>query len=309
MKILPVIILIFFLPVTLLISQDAEEIQFPVPAEIFVGDKFNGSEGIAFNGEGRMFVTASNGFWEVDPKGNVTRLADLYSNLGVAAISQRDLLVADFGPTNAFSQQRNHDGIVWRITPEGQKIDSIKGIGDPNFILVKKAGSYLVSDDATNEIFQVDTNGNVELFLTAVNHPNGLAFSPDESTLYVAQIFKNIRPVIFDNRVWLVKLVKGKPYKDARLLFSTGPGGANDGLAVDKHGNVYVAANKEGKIWRFNPENEELTLISENMDAVASLAFGEGDFDHQAIYAITTLRGGSKIYKVNVGVEGLRLNR
>jgi len=65
MKSLPVIILIFFLPVTLLISQDAEEIQFPVPAEIFVGDKFNGSEGIAFNGEGRMFVTASNGFWEV----------------------------------------------------------------------------------------------------------------------------------------------------------------------------------------------------------------------------------------------------
>ena len=40
-------------------------------------------------------------------------MAELYSNLGLAPIGERDILMADFGPTNRFNQGPNADGIVW----------------------------------------------------------------------------------------------------------------------------------------------------------------------------------------------------
>ena len=39
-------------------QEPPAEPQFPAAAELFVGDEFGGSEGIGFNGEGRLFVTA-----------------------------------------------------------------------------------------------------------------------------------------------------------------------------------------------------------------------------------------------------------
>jgi sugar lactone lactonase YvrE len=280
--------------------------QFPVKAEIFVDEPFAACEGIAFNGEGDLFVTANRALWKVSTDGSAEKVADLFTNLGIAAIGDRDILVADFGPTNAFRNQKNNDGIIWRITPEGEKTEVVKGIGDPNFILVREDGSFLVSDDATNEIFLADLDGNLELFCTAVNHPNGLAFSLDGSSLYVAQIFLNIRPVVPDNRVWEIELEDGKPKRAARLLTRTGPRAANDGLVVDKLGRIYIAANGEGKIWRYDPSNDGIVLIAENVYGAGSLAFGEGEFDRQSLYLTTTYAAGrgGKVYRIPVGVEG-----
>jgi sugar lactone lactonase YvrE len=285
--------------------------QFPVQAEIFVDELFAACEGIAFNGEGDLYVTGNRALWRVSTDGSAEKVVDLYTNLGIAAIGNRDILVADFGPTNAFNNQKNHDGIVWRVTPEGEKTEVVKGIGDPNFILVRKDGSFLISDDATNEIFLADLDGNLELFCTAVNHPNGLAFNLDGTSLYVAQIFLNIRPVVPDNRIWEIELEDGRPKKNARLLTRTGPRAANDGLVVDKLGRIYIAANGEGKIWRYNPSNEEIVLITENVYGAGSLVFGEDEFDHQSLYLTTTYAAGrgGKVFKIPVGIEGAPVNR
>jgi len=313
MKILP-LILLFSMP---LLSQVQAQVfgpdeGFPVAAELLVDGQFQGSEGIAFNGEGRLFVTANQAFWEVDTQGGVRKLADLHSNLGLAAIGERDLLVADFGPTNAFRNDRNTDGMVWRITPEGEKTELITGIGDPNFVLVRADGSILISDDATSDIFVVGEDLIPKLFSTAVNHPNGLALSDDGNTLYVAQIFKSIRPVVRDDSVWAIDLRDGKPIGAARLVTRTGPLAANDGLAMDALGRVYIAANgPAGEIWRYDPASGDIVLIARNVYGAASIAFGAGDFDHESIYVSTTAnegRGG-KIWRIRVGVEGQKLHR
>ena len=285
--------------------------KFPVQPEIFVDGPFKACEGIAFNGEGDLFVTANKALWKILPDRSVAMITKLHSNLGIAAIGSRNLLVADFGPTNAFQDGKNNDGIIWLISPEGEKKEVVKGIGDPNFILVRKDSSFLVSDDATNEIFLSNLKGELTLFCTAVNHPNGLAFNPDESTLYIAQIFNNIRPVIPDNRVWEVKLDNGKPRGRARLLTRTGPRAANDGLAVDKFGRIYIAANGEGKIWRYDPSKDEILLIAENVYGAASLVFGQGEFDHQSLYLTTTYAAerGGKIFRIPVGIKGATINR
>jgi sugar lactone lactonase YvrE len=288
-------------------SGGKAELVFPVKPTILVQGRFQRSEGIAFNGEGDLYVTANHALWRISKEGKPTKVVDLYSNLGLAPIGKRDILVADFGPTNAFDHGPNDDGIVWRVTPEGKKTTAATGMGDPNFVLVLKDGSFLVSDDATNEIFIVSREGKTSLFTTAIDHPNGLALSLDDSTLYVAQIFRSIRPIIADSRVWALTLEGGRPKGEPKVVTETGLGGANDGLAMDVQGRVYIAANGESRIYRFDPKTEKLEVIARKMPGVASLAFGRGEFDHHAIYATSTRAG--LVWKVPVGVAGAPLHR
>jgi len=281
---------------------------FPVTATVLVDGKFARCEGIAFNGEGDLYVAGNAALWKVSTDGEVTKVAQLYTNLGLAPIGERDILMADFGPTNRFNHGPNDDGIVWRITPEGDTARVVDGgIGDPNALLVFEDGSFLVSDDATDEILHVDANGRATLFTDAVGHPNGMALSFDGNTLYIAQIFKSLRPLVIDDRVWALPLENGAVAGEPTVIARLGEGAANDGLAMDELGRIYVAANGQGKIWRLAPPNWEATLIAEDMPGVASLAFGQGEFDHQAIYATSTRTG--KVWEVKVGVGGAPLYR
>ena len=249
-------------------AQQGEKPTLPVKAEIFVDEPLTASEGIAFNGEGRLFVSANKGLWEIKPDATAVKLFDMDSNLGLAAYGERDILVADFGPTNAFRHDRNADGVVWHSTPEGE----------------------------------------VSLFSTAVSHPNGMLISDDGLTLYVARIFHSIRPVVFDNSVWAIRLNEdGTPHRsEPRLVFRTDPGGGNDGLAMDTRGRLYVSTPLTGKIWRYDPDLEETIMVAEGMPGVAGLTFGRGKFDHHSIYATTTYSGGrgGKIYRIPVGIGG-----
>ena len=69
------------------------------------------------------------------------------------------------------------------------------------------------------------------------------------------------------------------------------------------------AAQLESLLTRFDPESEEMVLIAEGMPSVASMVFGEGDFDPHSIYATSTFRGGGKIWRVPVGVGGAKQYR
>ena len=174
-------------------------------------------------------------------------------------------------------------------------------------ILVMADGRFLVSDDATDEIFVVGRDGAVNIFTRQVNHPNGMALSLDGTTLYVAQMFKRINPNVTDGRIWQLPLVDGMIQGAPEVIADLGDGAANDGLAVDRAGCIYIAAWRSGEIWRLDHGTRELTLIAEHMNGVASLAFGRGEHDHQAIYATSTASG--VVWKVSVGIEGAPLNR
>lgn len=303
-----------FLTTPFLLSLDAAAqvsrgITEPVVAEVFVDEPFRGTEGITFSNEGRMFVSGNRAVWEVMPDGSTRKLTDLDSNLGLAAFGERDILAADFGPTNAFRQHRNNDGFVWRITPEGEKTAYVTGLGDPNAIVVRDDGSLLISDDATNEIFVFDEENGLRLFSTAVNHPNGIVLSLNGTILYVAQIFKSIRPVIRDDSLWAIELnPDGTPAPKApKRVAQTGPMAANDGLAIDKQGRIYIAANgPAAEVWRYDPATEQVSLIAENVVGAASLEFGRGEFDHGSLYVTTTFSGGrgGKIYRIKTDTTG-----
>ena len=237
--------------------------EFPVAPEVFI-DRFRSAEGITFNGEGHLFVGADSGIWQVEPDGASRKIADVHTHLGQAGIGPRDILAADFGPTNVFQHGPNNDGIVWRITPEGQKTVVASGIADPNALLVLRDGTFLVSDDGTDKIYRVQGQS-VSIWSTAVPYPNGMALSLDDRLLYVAQIFRSLTPIVGDDRIWAFRLADGAlPADPPSVAARTGEGGL-DGLVADEFGRIYVADNGVGKIRRFDPKSGEMILIAEGI--------------------------------------------
>jgi sugar lactone lactonase YvrE len=134
-----------------------------------------------------------------------------------------------------------------------------------------------------------------------------MALSRDGRTLFVAQIFSAIGPVVPDNAIWAIPIRDDRPAGPARIVARTRQ--APDGLVADEQGRIYVADNGSGTILRFDPDSGGMIVIAEDMPGVASLAFGEGAFDPTSLYATTTARGGGTIWRVRVGVRGMRPHR
>ncbi len=284
-----------------------DSIGFPVVAEVFLDQTFNVCEGIAFNGEGNLFVSGNQALWSVTVGGVIARVANGYSNLGLAPTGARDILYADFGPTNAFNHGYNRDGIVWLVTPQGNQSVAASNMGDPNFVVKLEDGRFLISDDATNEIFIADTSGTTTIFTTVINHPNGMVLSLNDEWLYIAQMFQAIHPNwVFDGSIWKLRIENGVPIGDPIEIVDLGDNAGIDGLAQDIYGRLYIACWNAGELWRFNPTNNELLLICENIPGVASLAFGRGQFDTKAVYATSTLQG--TVWKIPIGVQGAELH-
>jgi gluconolactonase len=192
----------------------------------------------------------------------------------------------------------NTDGVVWRLTPEGDAVQVAVGIGDPNAIAVLPDGRFLVSDDFTDHIYRVGPAGEVSLFTDAIPFPNGLALAPDGSALYVAQIFSQAPPEPpparyqdFSDRVWRLPLEGLDPAGPPKVLFRTGGETGPDGLAVDSQGLLYLSAARAGQLWRIDPATGKGELLADGLPGLASLAFGQGEFDHRSLYA-TQIRGG-----------------
>lgn len=278
-----------------------------VVPDTLVSDRFRGAEGIAFTGEDRLFVTADRRLWEVSPDGSVRSVATLESTVGLAPIGDRDVLVAEFGGEVLPTAGTNQDGVILRITPEG-RVDTVgAGMGDPNFIWVRRDGSLLVSDDFSGEIWEVKAGGNVRLFTRAIEHPNGMVESPDGRFLYVAQIFRRINPFEQDDRLWRIPLESGAPAGDPELVFRTGGIGGLDGLAIDAAGRVYIAANREGTLWRYDPRDGTAVVLAEGIEGLASIAFGRGSFGESTLYGVQ-LRGGD-VWRFDLTSRGFVLHR
>jgi gluconolactonase len=107
-----------------------------------------------------------------------------------------------------------------------------------------------------------------------LERPNGIILSPDEKTLYVANSH-GPRPIwmAFDLKPnGLAK--KGRVFFDTTSYRGKHPGrqGGNDGLKVDKQGNLW--ATGPGGVLVFSPEGDHLGTILTGQ-RTANCAFGD----------------------------------
>lgn len=141
---------------------------------------------------------------------------------------------------------------------------------DPPYGLPKQA------DDPAREmdfcgVFRLSKDGKVTLLTKELSRPNGIAFSPDEKTLYVA----NSDP---KHAIWTAfpvqgdgTLGKGKVIADVTDMVDKLPG-LPDGMKVDKAGHLF--ASGPGGIHIYTPDGKRLARI-ETGEKTANCAWGD----------------------------------
>lgn len=264
------------------------------------------SEGIAFSGDGRLFVASGDEILELSADGTARPFATVPRTVGLAWWGDA-LYVAsgDDGsgaPAAAFCAPGAH-GAVWRVERDGTARVFAAPLAQPNFLAVTPWGTLLVSNDCREEstIRELLADGTIRPWLEGIPSANGMAFDAEGATLFVVSTFVDEPPL------WEVPVGRDGTPGAPIARFSLGAGSTPDGLALDGGGAIYVALNVAGEIARTDPAGPPSTFLTE-LPFVASLAFGEGEgFDPCSMY-VTSLLGG-ELRRVRVGVPGLPLRR
>jgi gluconolactonase len=187
-----------------------------------------------------------------------------------------------------------------------------KPLNSPNDIVCKSDGSIWFTDPpfgvlgfyeghrATPElptnVYRVDPgNGRLAVVAADVNRPNGLAFSPDESSLYVVEAGTSPRSILAFN------VVGGARLSGKRSLVDAGPG-TPDGLRVDVDGNLWVGwgMGEEGLdgVAVFNPDGKLIGRI-DLPERCANVCFG-GALRNRLFMAAST-----SLYSLYVNTQGV----
>jgi len=263
-----------------------------------------GSEGLAFGIDGKLYATTIDAgvgtVWRIEPDGTTASFSELPYALGLAPLADGGFVVASIGETMA------PDGGVYRVDAKGEATLLTDGtIESPNFVVISPEGSALVSDDFDTRVFRVGLDGSVSVAIEDVPSPNGMAYSPDGSTFYVASTFTE------DGQLTRYDVdAEGFPDEaTATEIFALGPASTLDGIAVDENGFVYMAANLKGEVWRVDGSAtsvEEGELVAGSLGSPASLAFGNGSgFDPCSLYSTELF--GRNVVRISVGVRGAPL--
>jgi len=123
-----------------------------------------------------------------------------------------------------------------------------------------------------NGVYRLSKDGKLTVLTKEFTFPNGIAFSPDEKTLYIAQSDP-------DKAIWMAfevlhdgNIANGKILFDATSWVKQGKKGLPDGLKIDEAGNLY--ATGPGGVIIFSPEGKHLGSI-ETGEATSNCAFGD----------------------------------
>ncbi len=136
----------------------------------------------------------------------------------------------------------------------------------------------------------------LQLLVSDLPRPNGIAFSPDEKYLYV----NNSEP----KKIWMrYRVQPDGSLTDAKLFYDassdTRPGGP-DGMKVDEKGNVYSTG--PGGVWIFSPEGKPLGTIV-MPEKSANVAWGGPD--RKTLY----ITASTSIYRIHLMIAGAPLIR
>ena len=173
------------------------------------------------------------------------------------------------------------------ITVIAEKFNG-KRLNSPNDIVVKSDGSIWFTDppfgllgnyegdqrpsELPMSVYRVDDKtGALTLIADDINAPNGLAFSPDETKLYIVESRAEPRRILSYDVA-----ASGDKIANRKILIDAGPGGTPDGFRVDVDGNLWcgwgMTAELDG-VRVFSPQGEPLGHIS-LPERCANVCFG-----------------------------------
>jgi len=250
--------------------------------------------------------------WSTDGQLNVFRTKSGYAGFDIAAYRQPGsnglaldpegrLTICEHGNRRVTRLETN--GVITVLTDrfEGKRLNS------PNDLVYHSDGTLYFTDpyfglpnllgDPRKElpysgVFCLTRDGQLRLVSTELLGPNGLAFSPDERFLYVANWDDHKKIVVRYDVARDGSLTNGTVFFD---MTSAAGEEALDGLKVDRKGNLYVSG--PGGVWMISPSAKHLgTLKAPQLPA--NMAWG--DADGRTLY----LAARSAIYRLRLsGVQ------
>jgi gluconolactonase len=180
-----------------------------------------------------------------------------------------------------------------------------KRLNSPNDLVYRSDGSLYFTDPPYglpkgdedpakelnfNGVYRL-AGGKLELLTKELTRPNGIALSPDEKTLYVANSDEK-------RKIWMRydvapdgRISNGKVFAD---VTSEKEDGLPDGLKVDAQGNVY--ATGPGGIRVFAPDGKHLGTIKVGENP-ANCGWGD---DGKTLY-MTAISG---LYRIKLAASG-----
>jgi sugar lactone lactonase YvrE len=134
---------------------------------------------------------------------------------------------------------------------------------------------YEPRDQQLGSLFCIE-RGTIRDWAKAVTVSNGVAFSPDNRTLYHADTTAH-RITAYDFDVSNGRIADGRLFKQFSTDRSHNYGGRPDGAAVDSAGAYWCAMFEGGRILRLSPSGEVLREISLPLRCPTMVAFGGAD--------------------------------
>jgi gluconolactonase len=188
-----------------------------------------------------------------------------------------------------------------RVEPIAVRIDGQR-LNRPNDVICRSDGTMYFTDLGSSVpladrdiahfgVYRIATDGTVSLF-AGCEAPNGLAFSPDEQTLYVSNTkftaYIHAFEVASDGT-----MIRRRFFAD---MSSDETDGVPDGMKVDSEGRIFCTG--AGGLWVFEADGTPLGLLR-LPEIPANLAFGGRDLKTMFLTARTS------VYALRVKTPGL----
>ena len=237
--------------------------------------------------------------YRVDPYGSLSLLRDQTGAANGQTFDAQGRIV--------FCEQNGRR--MSRMNRDGSNVTTIveqwsgKRLNSPNDCIARRDGLMYFTDPPYGApkigreipfqgVFALDGLGEPRLLLDDFEKPNGLALSPDESSLYICDTGK------YHVRVFDVELSGSLDPASSRVFCTLDPEGEGgpDGMKVDQEGRVYIAV-KQG-IWVFDPSGRLLGILALDQRP-SNLAWGGPDGRTLAITAV------DHVYRVEMRVPGI----
>lgn len=271
---------------------------------------FGFTEGPLWRGDHLLFSDIPNSrivSWRPLPEGpEVTTFRCPSNNANGLTLDRSGRLLACEGATRRLTRTEA-DGTITVIAErhEGKRINS------PNDVVVRSDGSIYFSDPfwgngfvnkygeqvlpthkelPFNGVFRVAPDGTLQAVADDFERPNGLAFSPDERTLYVDDTRR------FHVRAFSVR--SDGTLAEGRILASirAPEPGVPDGLKVDVEGNVYCTG--PGGVWIIAPDG---TILGRILMPEITANVGWGGDDWRTLFLTAT----TSVYRVRLNIPGI----
>jgi gluconolactonase len=195
----------------------------------------------------------------VEPSCLSTVQAPVHMPNGMTIGHDRCLVVCEQGT-------RSERARISRVDPRTGRADNLVDswgglpLNSPNDVVVRRDGTVWFTDPSYgylqgfrpeprvgDYVYRFDPGcGRLSVVADSFDKPNGLAFSPDERTLYVTDSGANAEPGSYHvgrpHRIIAFDVLDGRHLGPGRLFAATTPG-FPDGIKVDRAGRVYASAS------------------------------------------------------------------